>query len=162
MSFLIFLITLYLGLSRMVVVETVWLIRVGVVTLFALVGTTSLGVWLISIARGKNRERVLDSDDADGLGVVNDPSSPVAIHSSADSILWRAVRAQRYPANRLAKDQNRNEVQFKIVGAEDPDSSHGNEPVNRSAQLPESTPKSFKSKGLSIKSEELNPIHDVN
>jgi hypothetical protein len=65
----------------------------------ALFGATILGAWLVYVGVSDSG---IDAIDDDNFGEVSNPKSPVAIHATTESILWRTVNHHNSHNNLLA------------------------------------------------------------
>ncbi len=126
-----------------------WMIKIGIATLVAMISMTVLGAWLVYVARLKNPPKVSEDDNLDG---VSNPASPVAIHSTTQSVLWRITRTQPQQSSlKKMKAQDRSRGKFEIIG--DDDDSDNEDQHQESIQ---ETSSHSESESLAVKSLDLD------
>ncbi len=96
-----------------------YILKVGIATAFVLIGMALLCAWLIYVAR---LSVDCSEDDEDAFASSN-PSSPVAIHTTTESVLWKIAKSNPQPkrSSRLNNSSVASKVQFEIIGEDDDD-----------------------------------------
>ena len=77
-------------------VPDIWVVRVGLMSGLVLVSMTLIAYWLVIISRVKSNVAG-EGTTEDNLDGIQNPSSPIAIHSTVESALWKSVQKARTP-----------------------------------------------------------------
>ena len=110
-----------------------------------LISMTLIAYWLIIIARAKSSTSA-ENITEDNLDGIQNPSSPIAIHSTVESALWKSVQKARTPkglsresvsvsakSKRLGSDPKNLNIatrgKFAIIGEDDSDEENREEPA---------------------------------
>ena len=97
-----------------------WIVRVGLVSAGVLLSITLLAYWLIYISRIKSDEE--DEFENDNLDGIQTAVSPIAIHTSTHSALWKkAAHNNVSPQKKSASVDTKERGRFEILGEDDSD-----------------------------------------